>query len=148
MILDKQNLFSDAQSLAGTGNILSTNAIDLGVAGALAKDGTSVRNDLGRGEEPKFFAQVVTDVSGGTSVQVQLVQADDAALSANLEVLQQTDAVAVASLKAGYQFRIGRVPAGVSRRYLGLRYVVVGTITSGAATAGMILDRFTNINIG
>ena len=148
MILDKQNMFSDAQSLAGTGNILSTNVLDLGVPGTLAKDGTAVRNDLGRGEEPKFFAQIVTDVSGGTSVQAQLVQADDAAMSTNLEVLQQTDAIAVASLKAGYQFRIGRVPAGVSRRYLALRYVVVGTISSGAVSAGMALNRFTNVNIG
>lgn len=148
MILDKQNMFSDAQSLAGTGNILSTNVLDLGVPGTLAKDGTTVRSDLGRGDEPKFFAQITTDVSGGTSVQAQLVQADDAAMSTNLEVLQQTDAVAVASLKAGYQFRIGRVPAGVSRRYLALRYVVVGTISSGAVSAGMTLGRFTNVNIG
>ena len=148
MILDKQNLFSDQQSLAGTGNILSTNVIDLGVAGTLAKDGTAIRNDVGRGEEPKVFAQITADVSGGTSVQLQLVQADDSAMSTNLEVLEQTDAIAVATLKAGYQFRLTRIPPGVTRRYLAMRYVVVGTNTSGSATAGVVLDRFTNVNIG
>lgn len=150
MNLDIQNLFSDQQAVTGTGNILSTNAIDMGVAGTVAKDGAAVYHDLGRGgEDVEVFAQVVADCVGGTSLTFQLVMADDAALTTNLSVVQQTDAIPLATLKAGYQARFSCLPAGLSKRYLGMRYVAAGTFTAGGkVTSGLVADRQTNVSIG
>lgn len=143
---DKQLLFSDAQDLAqAAGSYLSTNTVDLGdiTAGPL---GSPIR-DPGRGAPIQAWAQVTTTfTSGGAgTLQVQLVQADNAALSSNLEVLAETAVLALATLVAGYQFRFGSWPPGTSKRYIGLRYVIAtATMTAGKVTAGLVLDRQTN----
>lgn len=152
---DIQNLFSDKQVIGAAGTNLSTNVIDLGVAGAVINGsvygvpvgpfggtgGGKLVKDVGTGGSPNIVAQVTTTATGGTSVQVQLVQADDAALSSGAEVLQETGVVPLASLKAGYQFRLGAVvPHGVTKRFLGLKYVVVGVFTAGNITAGLATE--------
>ena len=48
--------------------------------------------------------------------------ADNGALSANLTVSSETPAIALATLVAGYQFRLGTVPVGISRRFIGFRW--------------------------
>lgn len=146
MLLDKQLMFSEAQALTSTGNTLSTNTIDLGLTGSPAIGGT-ILYDIGRGSPVLIIAQVVTTfTSGGAgTLAVQFVQADNAALSTNLEVLQATDAIALATLTAGYTFRLSAVPSGVSKRYIGLRYVIgTAAMTAGAVTAGLALDRTSN----
>lgn len=142
MILDKQNLLSDAQSLAvAAGSHLSTNTIDLGASGTSPILGQLAARDVGQGEPLDLLVQVVTTATGGTSVQAQVVQADDAALSSNLEVLAESGVIPTAQLVAGYQFKVAFVPIGVTKRYLGVRYVTVGTHTAGAVTAGIVADR-------
>lgn len=144
MLLDTQTLFSDQQNLAqAAGNYLSTNTIDLGAVGTPVLGGT-LASDIGRGDSPEVMAQVTTTfTSGGAgTLVVQLVMADDAALTSNLTIVSQTDTLALATLVAGYQFRFGRVPPGISKRYLGLRYVIgTATMTAGKVTAGLALDR-------
>lgn len=141
MLLDKQNLFSDAQSLAvAAGNTLSTNTIDLGTVGTIPL-GLTVKRDIGAGEPLQVVVQVVTTFAGGTSCEFQLVHADNAALSSNLEVLQSSGAIAEASLVAGYQAKLTAFPTGTTKQYLGVRYVTLGTHTAGAVTAGVVLDR-------
>lgn len=149
MILDMQNLLSDQQSLAqAAGNYLSTNAIDLwgsATAPAIPGLGGSVIKDVGRGNEPELLIQVTEQVAsaGASTVQFQLVQADDAALGTNMEVLAETPAIGKAALVPGYQARLC-IPPGVTRRYLGTRYVVaVATNTAGKVTAGIVGDRQT-----
>lgn len=132
MLLDKENVFSDGQAITATA--YCTNPMDLG-ATATGPHGSVVK-DLGKGLPPHIFVGVVTTFAGGTSVQAQLVQSANADLSSH-DVLTQTDAIAVASLVAGYQFRLGTVPPGVTKRYLGIRYVVVGTPTAGAVDAAL-----------
>lgn len=151
MLLDTQNLFSRAQDLAvAVGNHLSDKSIDLGATGSHPWHGSPL-SDPGRGLPIYVHAQVVEafDSDGGAAtVQAQLVQADDAALTSNLEVLAETPAVAEATLVPGYTFRLSCLPAGISKRYLGLRYVVAGeTATAGKVTAGIVRDRDTAVHV-
>jgi hypothetical protein len=118
------------QTATGTNtSVLSTNTIDLGTA-----------RDIGKGEMLEVVVEVITAASGGTSVQFQLIQADDAALTTNVQVIVQTDAIAVATLVAGTQvpLHVSRVDPYPARRYLGLRYVFVGAVAAGAYFAGVV----------
>lgn len=117
------------QAVNGAGNILSTNTYDLGVA-----------RDIGKGEPLEVVAEVLTAPTAGTSVQFQLVQADDAALTTNLQVIVQTDAIPIASLPAGTQvpLHVDRVDPYPARRYIGLRYVNVGAIATASYFAAVV----------
>lgn len=145
MLLDAQNLFSDDQSvaLALSATALSTNTIDLGATSA-TKSGVTFPADIGRGNAPEIVAQVTADVVGaGASIQVQVITADDAALTSNVTVVNQSAPIGVASLKSGYQFRVAITP-GIAQRYLGVRYVNSGAATTaGTVTAGLVIDRQT-----
>lgn len=139
MILDRQTLLSDGQLLTPATPILSTNTLDLGVAGESVLLGT-VKRDLGTGKTPRFFAQIVEACVGGTTVQAQVVQADSADLGTGLEVLVESAAVPTAQLVPGYQFRIPGIPHGATKRYLGVRYVTAGVYSAGKVTAGIVHD--------
>jgi hypothetical protein len=128
MILDKQNLFSDDQAVTTTA--VSTNVIDLGVAGA------------NKGEPIDILVQVTTTFAGGTSIQLG-VGCDTVAAFSSETTLQTTAAIALASLVQGYQFTVSVIPTGVER-FMRLTYTVVGTMTAGNITAGLVLDRQTN----
>lgn len=150
MLMDKNTLFSDKQSLAQTaGTYLSDKSIDLGAA-ATDSLGNSPISDIGRGVPIEVLCQVTTAFasSGSATLQVKLVMADDAALSSNLTVLHETAVIAFASLVAGYQFRLGGMPPpGISQRYLGLQYIVgTATTTAGNILAGLVVDRQSNQN--
>lgn len=136
MILDNNLVFSGSitqgasgttftgQTVTGTNtSVLSTNTLDLGSA-----------RDIGKGEPLEVVVEVTTAASGGTSVQFQLIQADDAALTTNVQVLVQTDAIAVATLVAGTQvpLHVDRVDPYPARRFLGIRYQLVGIVAAGA----------------
>lgn len=145
MLLDKQNMFSDAQDLAqAAGNYLSTNTIDLGATGATATQG-SPSSDIGRARGIDVLAQITeTFTSGGAAtLQVQLVSADNAALSSNLTVLSETPAYALAALTAGKQFPLRFAPP-VTQRYIGARFVIgAATTTAGKCSVGLVLDKQT-----
>jgi len=115
------------QSVTGTNTtVLSTNTYDLGVA-----------RDIGKGEALEVLCEILAAPTGGTSVQFQLVQADDAALTTNLQVIVQTDAIPIASLPIGTQvpLHVDRVDPYPARRYLGVRYALVGAIASTSVFA-------------
>jgi len=118
------------QTVTGTNTtVLSTNTIDLGSA-----------RDIGKGEMLEIAIEVITAASGGTSVQFQLIEADDAALTTNVQVIVQTDAIAVATLTAGVQVPLhyDRVDPYPARRYIGLRYALVGAVAAGAYWAAVV----------
>lgn len=118
------------QSVTGTNtSVLSTNTYDLGVA-----------RDIGKGEPLEAVFEILAAPTGGTSVQFQLVEADDAALSTNLNVIVQTDAYPIASLPLGTQvpLHVDRVDPYVARRYIGARYVLVGAIASTSVFATIV----------
>lgn len=112
-----QNVFS-----AGT-SVLSTNTIDL-----------LQNRDIGEGWDVFGRFQVTTAAAGGTSIEMQIIVADDAALSSNVTVVGTTGAIPVASLVAGARFACAINPriANKGQRYMGARYTSVGTTTACA----------------
>lgn len=144
-MLDAETVVSNHQSLvAAAGAILSEFSYDLGVAGtppAAYQAIGGIIYDVGRGGQIQAVAQVSeTFDSAGDVVTCAcaLVMADNAALSSNLVVLSETPAIAQAVLLAGYMFRLGTVPQGITKRYLGFRY----TTAVADATAGKIFAYF------
>lgn len=138
MILDKQTELSNAQALT-SGTVNSTNVLDLG---AVSWAGNSV-GDHGDPHTELVF-NVDTTFVGGTSIQIQLVTADDAALSSNPVVLAQSDALLAAELVAGSPVRYKPILPIDAKRYFGVKYVAVGTFTGGAISCRMTSDRQTN----
>lgn len=152
MLIDKQNLFDDARALllGAAATALSTNTIDLRATGTTAF-GAAVIADFGRGTALELVVQVVTTFTSGgaATLEVELVMADDAALTTNLTVLQATGDIALATLVAGYQFRLSSVPHGITKRYLGLRYRndSAAAFTAGAVSAFLAFDRQSNPSV-
>lgn len=146
MQLDAQCLFSDLQDIGQVaGTYLCTNSYDLGVAEADAL-GNTILKDLGRGNAPELFVMINEAVTSGgaATVDFQLIQADNEAMTSNLQVLQSTGAIAVATLVSGYQPRLS-LPAGITKRYLGIQYVIAtATTTAGTVTAGLVALKQTN----
>jgi hypothetical protein len=140
MIIDALLQFSGTvnpttgQSLASVaGTYTSTNVIDLAGVGT----GNTGR-DIGAGQELEIAVEVTTTFTGGTSLQVQLVCADDAGISANVTPIVLSPVMLTAALVAGQQLilHVDRAAlANVARRYLALQYVIVGTMTAGAVSA-------------
>jgi hypothetical protein len=133
MILDQQSMFSDSQAITVTAN--SSNVID-----TMPSGGPNVKAGIGDGQGATLFAQVVTAFAGGTSLQIQLVSADDAALSTNPIVHYDTGAIALAALVAKARLIAVDLPYGKYRRYLGLKYTVVGTMSAGTLLAALVED--------
>lgn len=164
MLLDVQNLFLDNTAMTSwiVGNNVSVNAIDLwgsqqsagvpaaipGPVGNATANNNLVPKDFGRGNYNgvDFFAQInTTATSGGAAtLQLQIIMADAADLTTGQVILAETQVLALATLVAGYRFRLSLPPGGVTKRYLGVR-AVVGTavFTAGNITAGILWDQQT-----
>lgn len=160
MQLDAQNLFSGttvAGLLVGTPvtvTAVSLNSIDLW-AGQSAIQTVPLANfnpqvggapfqDQARGSMKEIVAQVTTQftAAGAATLQVQVIIADDAALTANVLALQESLAIGKAALVPGYKFRIGSsLPAGAAQRFLGVNYIVAtGPMTAGNIAAFLVMD--------
>jgi hypothetical protein len=134
MIMDQQNVFSDAQAITASAN--STNVID-----TLPSGGPNTKSGIGDGQDISLFAMVGQAFATLTSLNIQLVSADDAALSVNPIVHFDSGAVPVASLTAKARPVALDLPYGKYRRYVGLKYVVTGSAaTAGTITAALVED--------
>ena len=127
MITDALLRVSDAQAVTTTA--VSTNTIDLLQA-----------RDIGEGKDLYAAFNVTTALAGGTSVKFEVIIADNAALSSNVVVVGSSDAILTAALVAGYStaVRINPQIASLGKRYMGVRYTVSGTYTSGNVTADIV----------
>lgn len=127
MITDKLLRVSDSQALTTTA--VSTDKVDLSIA-----------RDIGEGENLYMNFCVPTALTGGTSVKFEVVVADDAAISSNVTVVGSSDAVAAASLVAGFNqaVRINPIIGSLGKRYLAARYTIVGTFSAGAVIADIV----------
>ena len=116
-VISGQTVFS-----AGT-SVLSTNTIDLGTA-----------RDMGQGSDLFGRFEYTVAAVGGTSIEMQVISADDAALSVNVTVIGTTGAIPVASLTLGSRTACDINPriGSKGQRYLGARYISVGTTTAGS----------------
>lgn len=149
MILDANILLSGSVSAAGvltpqsvTGtntSVVSANTFD---AGPLALGGNQV-GDIGAGEPLHINFSIVAAPTVGTSVQFQLIQADDTALSSNVQVINQTDAIPIASLPAGtlVPVRWDAAAPFAPKRYIGARYVLAGAIATMTVVAVATKDQ-------
>jgi hypothetical protein len=160
MILDSQLQFTGFPATGGivvagtnfdkptTGTQVSSNIIDLHSPGMLpVLANLQGARDMGPGGEIYMLVQVVTTFTVGTSLQVILQGATDNGSGAPNAFVNwwASPVYAEATLVAGtrlYDLVMPRPPAGVAiPRFLQLQYVSVGTHTTAALYAGLILDR-------
>jgi hypothetical protein len=129
MITDLNLRVSTDQALTTTA--VSTDKVDLSVA-----------RDIGEGEDLFMNFAVTTALTGGTSVTFQAVVADDAALTSNVTVVGSSNAIAAASLVAGYNTAVKINPqiASLGKRYFGAQYTIAGTFSAGKVTADVVHD--------
>lgn len=140
MILSAQQLFSDDQAITASAD--STNVIDLGVAGTPYGAAAALNQDIGKGNKIPFLVQVTEDFDNLTTLEVKVSTGATTALGTT--VASQT--IALADLVAGKQIAIDVLPNGITERYLGIEYVVVGTApTAGKVTAGISMGNQTNV---
>lgn len=127
MTMDAQNRPSLAQSVIGNGTtIVSTNSIDL----------LSANRDPGRGGPMRMVSNVVTSLVGGTSIQAQLIESAAGDLGSPT-VLASGPVVTVANAIAGAELFDQKLP-DTAKRYVGMQYVLVGNVTAGAVTSGIV----------
>ena len=127
MYTDKNLRVSTDQALTTTA--VSTDTIDLSIA-----------RDIGEGKDLYMNFCVTTALAGGTSVKFEVIQADNAALSSNVQVIGSSDVVLTAALVAGYNTAVRLNPqiGSKGKQYIGARYTISGTYTSGNVTADIV----------
>jgi hypothetical protein len=142
MIEDALNMISDAQNLAqAAGTYLSDNSIDLGATGTVPGNLVGpLIDDVGRAVNLELLVQVIqTFTSGGAAtLTVNVVTADNGALTTNLTVVATSGAIALAKLIAGYQIPV-LLPAGITQEFIGLQFVIgTAAMTAGKVTATLL----------
>ena len=131
--VDKQLTVADEQAVTATA--VSTNFFDSGA--------TPPIRDVGAGQEVYmvFTVDEAVTAAGAATVTFEVVQADDAAGTTNVEVLAASAAIGKAALTLGAEPFAVVLPSN-TRRFIGARFTVAtGPLTAGKFTAGMQLDR-------
>jgi hypothetical protein len=150
MILDGLLQFTGPTGDSPTATAVSTNVIDLHMAGIPILAAGQGARDMGIGDDPalKLLVEVTAAFTGLTSLAVALQGApDDGTGNPGAFVTWWTGpATALASLTVGarlYDMDMPRPPAGVPvPRFLRLNFTIVGTGTGGTIKAFIVLDRF------
>lgn len=138
MLADALTLFSDAQAV--TASAASTDYIDLGATGTPALNSTALQRDIGKGNAVNIRIQVTETFLTLTSLKVA-VQTDDNSSFSSAATALETEAIAVATLVAGYVFNIQWFPRRTNERYVRLYYTVAGSsATAGKIWAGVVLS--------
>lgn len=128
MILDTQALLSDDQLITTTAD--STNIIELPKRSY-------------EGKPMRVLIQVtVADFAGGTSIAFDL-ETDALAAFGSPADIANIAAITTANLTVGTKINIPFMPRS-NEEFIRLEYTVVGTMTAGAITAGIIFDEQTN----
>lgn len=140
MILSAQQLFSDDQAITASAD--STNVIDTGVRGTPFGAVAALNGDIGKGNKIPVLVQVTEAFDNLTTLEIKISTGATTALGTT--ILSQT--IALADLVAGKQTAFDVLPNGITERYLGIEYVVVGTApTAGKVTAGISMGNQTNV---
>ena len=142
MIFSAEQLFSDDQAVTATA--ISTNVIDLGVAGTPYGAAAALNQDVGKGTPIPILVQVTTAFATLTSLTITVEVSAAAGLTS--PTVLATETIAVADLVAGKQMSMQVLPKDASMRYLGVRYTVTGSnATAGNITAGVTMGNQTNV---
>lgn len=156
MIFDAQTLFCDKMSVADAtpyAAIVGTNIIDLN-GGITTVPGTSpvgvngtiggLIHDIGRGGEVLCYVQVTTAIAAAATATIKFeLFMNDTADGVTPTVIGTTGLLdAAAGIPAGTVLKItGKIPPGVTARYLGIQSTTAtADTTAGAITAGLVLD--------
>lgn len=115
------DIFSDDQAITATA--VSTNYVDVG-------------KFAGKGEPIEIEVRVTTSFATLTSLTVDVAQC--ATVAGSYVVIESYPTVVLASLVAGYKFKINFLP-DVNNRYIKLNYTVVGTNASAGTIAAEIV---------
>lgn len=135
MIFDNQALFSKAQAITATA--ASTNAIDLGLNGAVYGQSAAMAKDVGKGNPIPFLVQVVETFNNLTSLRIQIELDSTETFTPDKTIDLGT--FLAADLVAGFQVPFDILPKGLSMRFAQLKYTVTGTApTTGKITAGVV----------
>ena len=149
MILDGFLQFSGPTGDSPTATGVSTNIIDLHMAGIPVLAAGQGARDIGIGDDPamKLLVVVTAAFTGLTTLQVALQGAPDngAGAPGAFVTWWLSPAYALATLAAGarlYDMDMPRPPAGVVEpRFLQLSYTIAGVGTAGTIKAWIVLDR-------
>lgn len=135
--------------LPTTGTQVASNIVDIGLAGIPSSANGGGARDLGVGDDPslKLMCRAVTAMAGGTSLQVQLQGAPDNGSGApgSYTTMWTSPVILLAQLFQGSRLANVDVPRPVPGqalpRFFRLNFISVGTFTSGAIEATIVLDR-------
>ncbi|WP_039761162.1 Bbp16 family capsid cement protein [Bartonella queenslandensis] len=127
MITDDFLTLSEEQTIKDT--TYSYGSIDL-----------STQRDIGEGKPLYMYFSIPQSFKGGTSVEFQLVISDNEGFKTGETVIGTTGAIAVEKLSEGKALFITIPPiiGSTGKRYLGAKYVVEGTNTSGKVSATLV----------
>ena len=140
MIFSSQLLFSDDQALTAA-NTDSTNVIDLGVAGTPFGAVAPLNQDIGKGTSIPILVQITESFDNMTSLEIRI--SIGATAGVGTTVISET--ISLANAVIGTTMVIHVLPNGITERYLGIEYAIVGTSpTVGKVTAGITMGNQTN----
>lgn len=125
---DRETTFSNNQAVT-TGTQYSTDKYDTGLAG---------HPNINTGRGLQVLVLVTTTFTGGTSLQVNVVESANSDLSSPT-VIHTGTVTAEASLTAGTRLIATTLPR-TSKRYIGLQFVTVGTHGAGTIWGGLVRD--------
>ena len=136
-IMDRTALFSDGQAVTATA--ASTNVVDLGSTNGLGGHYTA---DRGLGPAIPLEVAVTQSFNNLTSLTISVETDDNAAFSSPTTVFT-SPAYTLAQVAAGAKYLLpDALPAGVSERYVRMKYTVAGTApTTGKITVGVAAAR-------
>lgn len=127
MLLDNQQVLSDAQALTATA--VSTHKYDTG----LSSNQLGVGTPMGIG----FFVDVAADFTTGDETYVFALCSDgDPALGS--PTVHESRTILASNLTAGAKFFMSVSPDFVCERYIGVRYTLGGTTPSVTITAALM----------
>lgn len=143
MIFSAQNIFSDAQQLAGTSAVPSTNVIDLLAPGPRPLDAPAdMVKDFGKGNPVMIRIQLVAAPTGTTPTLDVVLQGSNAENFSGAVTLAQAPQLAGGA--AGSVINLTWVPHGTVQRYIRLLYTQGGTSPVYQLTAGIVPALQTN----
>ncbi len=150
MIVDAFTLLAGSMNAAGvfTGSTTfaqaagaqnnASNSLDMG---SLARGGNQPRA-LSGSEHLAIVIGITTAFAGAGNCTFQVVQADDADLTSNVEVMATTATFTTAQLAANtlIPVQIPMPDPRVAKRYFGVRNATSGVVSAGAAYAAIVPD--------
>jgi len=128
MIIDALLTLSDAQALTGTA--FSTNTVDLG--------NVTPKNDIGNGEPMEVTITVDTGADYTTTdetYEFRFVQSVNADLSSEDNLESRIISAASSALAAGTVIHLPIPSGAITKRYIGVKYVLGGTTPSITVTS-------------